>query len=754
MGQQGGEGAGRRRSDFLLARLGHDIRTPMNSIVGLSHLCLQTELNKVQKDYLEKIQSAADILVDIVNDILDYSRIESGRMELQSIPFQVADLLQKVSDTVVLRAEKKGLEVLIRVAQDVPDYLEGDANRLCQALVNLASNAVRFTQKGEIIINVEILERRDESLHVHFAIQDTGIGMSREQVEHIGHYFSLSPANMLPEAHPNAGFGLAIAHMLVRLMDGTIWVESEAEHGSTFHISLWLRAGAAPRPRTVPAGLLRNLHVLVVDDNPSARIILTEALSSFGFRVESAESGQQVFGMLQQACEQNDPFALVLLDWKMPEMDGIATARHIRDDLAIKAPPQLLMVSASDTQDCLREGTEVGIRGFLRKPVTRSHLFDAIVRMFAREKSGPAGEAVAVALENASDRRRIDGLESLKGARILLVEDNEINQQIAMELLEQTGCVVTTANNGKDALDILLLQQFDAVLMDIQMPIMDGLEAARRARELPVPGIRVMPILAMTAHALESDKVKSLQAGMQEHLTKPIDPRKMYEALAKWIRSDKASGAGHAQSGGAMPGGSGDMPGLSVQAALRNLGGNESLYIKLLSRFVANYEHAPRQVSDALEAGDQQLAVRLAHTIKGVAANLGALSLASVAGDLESALAANMEHSALLTQMREVLRQTVESMRRVIEVSQEPGATVVRQSMSAERQAEVIAFLRVAPKSMSSDWSSVQQGLKEFESLLGHSATASAYAALMQAVDDFDADAAQVQAEKIIALLH
>jgi len=317
------------------------------------------------------------------------------------------------------------------------------------------------------------------------------------------------------------------------------------------------------------------------------------------------------------------------------------------------------MVSAADMEDCRQPGADAGIQGFLIKPVARSLLFDALVRLFAKEKSGTAGEAPAVMPEKAG----FDGQAPLQGAHILLVEDNEINQQIAVELLQQAGSVVTTANNGKEALDILQQQQFDAVLMDIQMPIMDGLEAARRARELPVPGIRSLPILAMTAHALESDRDKSLQAGMQEHLTKPINPVQMYEVLSKWIRLGKSSTLELAPPVAVTHGGLGDLPGLAVQNALKNLGGDEGLYIKLLSRFVESYEHAPQQILDALAAGDQQLAVRLAHTVRGLAASLGASSLTSVAGDLERILTAEKDHAAVLAQMRDVLRQTIESIR-------------------------------------------------------------------------------------------
>ncbi|MCL2122652.1 MAG: response regulator [Desulfovibrionaceae bacterium] len=751
MQQQGGEGAYRGKSDFL-AQMSHDIRTPMNSIVGLSHLCLQTELDSRQRDYLEKIQSAAVNLASIFNDMFDFARIESGRMELQPISFRITDLLQRTADTIVLRAEKKGLEILFRIPPDVPEYLEGDSHRLNQVLVNLASNALRFTKEGEIIISVEVLERKDAFLHVHFSIQDTGIGMSREQVAQLGHFFASPLENLFPEANADAGLGLALVHMLVRLMDGKIWVESETEHGSIFHISLWLKAGTAPVPHTISAELLRHLHVLVVDDNASARIILSEALTSFGFRVQNAESGLEALNMLQQACEQNDPFALVLLDWKMPGLDGVETAKRIKENPCIHAPPQLLMVSASMLEDCQLQMTDAGIHGFLLKPVARSTLFDSIVRLFAKEKNGTEHDVPGMSQETGGSGRA-DDLKQLTDARILLVEDNDINQQIAAELLEMAGAVVTTANNGKEALDLLLQRQFDAVLMDIQMPILDGLEAARRARELPVPGIRALPILAMTAHALETDRKKSLQAGMQDHLTKPINPELLYASLAKWIRSGTLPDAERAQPDAAPPGGLGDMPGLSVQNALRNLGGNESLYKKLLNSFVESYANAPQQVSDALDSGDQQLAVRLAHTVKGVAANLGAFSLASLAGDLEKTLAANEEHAVLLARMRDAMRQTIQSIRCLLEASQDPDAPAVPQTMNAEQQTELIAFLRAAPERMNFDWIAVQQRLKECKGLLGHSATASAYAALMQAVDDFDADAVRTQAEKIIALL-
>jgi len=750
MQQQNGEGAWRRKSDLLLTRMSHDVRTPMNSIVGLSYLCLQTELDSRQREYLEQIQSSALTLVETLNDILDFSRVESGRVELQSSPFRMTDLLQKISNTVSLRAEKKGLEVLFRVASDVPEYLEGDSHRLSQALVNLVSNAIRFTRGGEVIISVEALEWKDEVVHLHFAIQDTGIGMGKAQVEHIGRFFSLPLEDLLPEAHPDAGLGLALALMLVRLMGGKIWAESEAEGGSVFHVSLHLKAGAMPRSFEVSPDLLRDMHVLVVDDNASARTILSETLTSFGFRVQTAESGLDALDTLQEAYEQNDPFALVLLDWKMPGLDGVETAKAIKENPAIKTLPQLLMVSASDVEDCRRQGSDAGIRGFLLKPVTRSLLFDTIIGLFAKEKSGTEEDVLAVPDAEHGARQACD-LATLRGARVLLVEDNEINQQIAVELLEQAGCVVITANNGKEALDILQQQQFDAVLMDIQMPIMDGLEAARRARDLSVPGIRALPILAMTAHGLKSDIEKSFQAGMQEHLTKPIDPKLMYESLAKWIRSGREPAQG-AQLGAATPVGLNDMPGLSVQAALKNLGGNERLYKKLLKSFVESYEHVPEQLSDALAMGDRQRAVLLAHTIKGVAANLGASSLASASGALESALAGHKEYGALLAQMRDALLQAVESIRCLVS-SSEQATPVVRREMSAERRAEAIAFLRVAPQRMASDWISVQQQLKDFEGLLGHSATASAYAAMMRAVDDFDADAAEAQAERIVALL-
>ncbi len=748
MQQNFADGTGRRKSDFL-TRMSHEIRTPMNSIVGLSHLCLQTDLSGRQRDYLEKIQSAAANLVGILNDILDFSRIESGKVELDSVDFRLADLLRKVSDTVALRAEKHGIDVHFRVAPDAPEYLMGDPHRLSQVLINLASNAVGFAKQGEIIISVELLEIEGDSAHVHFAVRDEGFGMTEEQVGRIGRFFAMPSNSLPPDAHPDAGLGLAIVHMLVGLMDGRVWVESDPKQGNVFHVSIRLKVGKAPAPVAVPTEVLQGLHTLVVDDNASARLILSETLNSLGFRVDSAESGEAALEMLEQAAKRKDPYALVLLDWKMPGMDGVTTAKRIKEAPYTNGLPQMLLVSAGDLEDCRRQGEAAGVNAFLIKPITPSLLFDSIVRLFAeKSRERPAVKSKPI----PSDRQ--GALAPLKGARILLAEDNEINRQIAVELLQQVGSEVVTANNGWEALKRLKEEEFDAVLMDIQMPIMDGLEAARRARELP--GLRNLPILAMTAHALESDRQKSLAAGMQDHLTKPIDPQLMYETLAKWIRPEKAEAAAPAPETKAAPAASGDLPGLAVRSALKNLGGNEGLYKKLLVRFTESYENFPEQIREALKAGDQQLAVRLAHTIKGVAGNLGAGSLAEVSADLEKALAAGKEHETLLVQAEDVLRQTVESIRLLLADAepQPPKAAAPAVAVSAERKAEIAAFLSLVAARMSADWTAVQDMLKSYENVLGGGATAEPYAALLGAVDDFDVEQADAEAKKLIALLN
>jgi CheY-like chemotaxis protein len=736
----------------------HEIRTPVTSIVGLSHLCLQTDLGAKQRDYLEKIQQAAVNLMGLINDILDFSKIESGQMQLEPVNFRLDAMLRKISDTVAWRAAKSGLEFLFRVAPDVPEYLNGDPYRLSQALINLVGNSVRFTERGEVVISVDLLETRGSAAHLCFSVRDTGAGISRVQLKSVNTFFSQPECRLPPDFHPDACLGFSLAHMLMRMMNGKVWAESGEESGNIFHVSLWLEIVDAPPASTAfTMEALRNMRVLVVDDHPSSRLILAEMLTSMAFRVDSAESGAVALEMLRRDLGGNDPYLLVFLDWKMPGMDGIETARRIRELPGAGETPQVIMLTAGDIEGCRSQGLEAGVNAFLSKPLIPSSLFDGIVGVFAQKRGTRARSA------DADDDDGFKVAEALRGARILLVEDNEINQQIAEELLRQVGVEVTIADNGKSALECLQKESFDAVLMDIQMPIMDGLEAARRVRELPVPGTRTLPILAMTAHALESDRRKSFEAGMQDHLTKPITPKHMYEILAKWVAprrkeavSEEKKDVAPEMKAATAAVDPDDVPGLSVSRALRNLGGNRELYKKLLRRFTESYSNLPEQVLDALRAEDRQLAVRLAHTVKGVAGNLGAFALSEASAVLEKTLAAEGEHAAPLERVAEALRQALEGIELLLASTGAPGKaeSAARARLSGEEKERLVAFLTTLPDTMSLDWTAVQDRLKGYAAVLGHGASASAYSALAAAVDDFDVDGAREQSEKLVAVLH
>ena len=726
------ESFSRAKSDFL-ARMSHEIRTPMNAILGMTYLFMQNPLEDWQKRYILKIQEASKGLLGIINDILDFSKIEAGKLVLEIAPFSLSELIENISNVCSPMAEDKRLELLYHISPELPDFFEGDMLRISQVLINLLSNAMKFTEFGEVVLRIQEVGRTGQDLTLSVEVIDSGIGMTEEQLSRLFQSFEQADVSTTRK-YGGTGLGLVICDQLVRMMGGEITVTSTAGKGSTFRFNITLRAHES-ESRYKFQNLASNERVLVVDDNESARTILRDMVASFGFRVDAVPSGRAACDSIFWEAGNGTPYSMVILDWKMPGMDGFECARLI-NELPITSPPKLLMISAYGLDEYTSKGNSTGFVDYVSKPVTRSSLWNALAKVMGKDHlASMHGKNKHVQMEL--------NLNTIKGAHILLVEDNETNQEVASKLLRRFGMEVHLACNGLEAVNLCKTRKFDLIFMDIQMPVMDGLEAARRIRTDEAGSATRMPMVAMTAHAMQSDRNKSLEAGMNDHVTKPIDPDMLSTVLLKWIAPRRTTDTVESPAHTPVVERNDRVPfvlaGVDVGKGMHNVGGDMESFTHHLRRFPERYSKFAETLEEQVQGERWDEASRTAHTLKGVAATLGMTKLAQAASHLERDCEGKVIEPEKLEQLGVLIAEVCNGVQTVLMKEDE-----FQGGNGAGDTSALLQLLHVLPDLLARDIGKCMSTLAEIKAFVPGALSAENFKAVYDAVYEFNGDAVAV----------